>query len=635
MLYYILPRSNPYLYKYIEVSINPSFERTNNIKSRKEKEEESKSIDEISKRSGVNVYFPEEEIIIVKGKCTWGGEAELFSFLPTFHDPIFLSHSIANRLHEMKLQISENAYQWDIYRKYTNPYEFIHTHIPFKKLSVSKYTPLSRSYFKMIEIIYKFDFDLFSACCNTHESRSGLPSISTPQRIFGNGNGTGIGNANIERRRKHDVSISSSSSFSSIKTFHLAEAPGGFIEACVSIRKKHCLPSIQSKDVYYAMSLREDTDENTPSWFKGVYFFKENPNVILENGADGTGNILSLENLQYMKKKYSSSMDFITADGGFDFSKDFAGQEIHMLSLLYGQVVYALTLQKKGGCFVLKVFDCFMEATLDILFLLTGMYEQVYICKPCTSRLANSEKYIVCKNFLFSSNYSFYPYLANAFSATVESYYSRKGISRFLKKQIHIPVSLFQRMEEINYMFGKEQIRNIEETLHLIHLVSIPEKPSRGCGDGGGGRFFPRLPPTHLRGDSFDWRRRDKKRKYGGEYDESSSSGEWDDFIKFEKEEYLQATENEHSGESPSLKLFPEKSSTNSFFDMEYLHNNGRSSSSIRAGTFEFEKHRDDSKEILGEYLKSNIYKCILWCIKHNIPVNKMYSVSLFRCAKY
>jgi hypothetical protein len=80
---------------------------------------------------------------------------------------------------------------WDCYKKYTNPYEFIHTHIPKtpqRKYSdcVSKMHPLSRSFFKLVEIYNIFQFKF----------------------------------PNQE-----------------IKTFHLAEGPGGFIEALVFLRE--------------------------------------------------------------------------------------------------------------------------------------------------------------------------------------------------------------------------------------------------------------------------------------------------------------------------------------------------------------------------------------------------------------
>ena len=40
-------------------------------------------------------------------------------------------------------------------------------------------------------------------------------------------------------------------------------------------------------------------------------------------------------------------MDFITGDGGFDFSIDFNKQEISISKLLFAQVIYAIVLQKK------------------------------------------------------------------------------------------------------------------------------------------------------------------------------------------------------------------------------------------------------------------------------------------------
>ena len=69
--------------------------------------------------------------------------------------------------------------------------------------------------------------------------------------------------------------------------------------------------------------------------------------------------ILSLTNFVECKNKYASSMNIVTGDGGFDFSIDFNKQEMNISKLLFAQVCYALILQKKGGSFVLKIFDCF------------------------------------------------------------------------------------------------------------------------------------------------------------------------------------------------------------------------------------------------------------------------------------
>ena len=68
-----------------------------------------------------------------------------------------ISNSLCDYLYDIKKEIDARERDWDIYKKYTNPYEFIHTTIPGYKFSISKLKPLSRSFYKMIEIIKIFN----------------------------------------------------------------------------------------------------------------------------------------------------------------------------------------------------------------------------------------------------------------------------------------------------------------------------------------------------------------------------------------------------------------------------------------------------------------------------------------------
>lgn len=316
-----------------------------------------------------------------------------------------ISFSLARYLSEVKNKITTYGREWDTYKKYTNPYEYINTIVPNKAKCISKYKPLSRSYFKMLELIASFDL------C----------------------------------------------SFDVINSFHLAEGPGGFIEAIANVRRN-------PTDSYIGMTLLDDAiDNNIPAWKKSENFIRSNPNVKIENGATGTGDILSIENFDDCVSKYGSSMNVITADGGFDFSSDFNNQENDIVKLLFAQACYAICLQKKGGHFVLKIFDCFMEHTIDILYILSAFYKNVYITKPNTSRYANSEKYIVCKNFLFSSVSSFLPMLRACILSAINS---KNPIHRFLT----CPISscYINKIEEYNAIAGQQQIDHIQQTIALM-----------------------------------------------------------------------------------------------------------------------------------------------------------------------
>ena len=157
-------------------------------------------------------------------------------------------------------------------------------------------------------------------------------------------------------------------------------------------------------------------------------------------------------------------MNMITGDGGFDFSVDFNSQEQHISQLLFGQIVYALIMQKYKGCFVLKIFDSFMYHTIDLIALLTSCYEKVYITKPQTSRYANSEKYIVCKNFVHKSTDNLYTYLRVTFNHVLMN--PDKIVYRYLSCPV---TSMFLcKIEECNAIFGQQQIECIYSTLNMI-----------------------------------------------------------------------------------------------------------------------------------------------------------------------
>ena len=321
------------------------------------------------------------------------------------NNDVVISKSLCFYLNLMKQQIDNYSVNWDIYKKYTNPYEYIHTIIPYTKQSICKLKPLSRSFYKLVEI------------CNLLHL---LDNYNNP-----------------------------------IKSFHLAEGPGGFIEAIQSLRSNN-------DDIYYGMTLINDDNEIIPGWKKSKYYLSKHNNINIEYGEDNMGNLFNVDNLWHCYNKYNNSMDFVTGDGGFDFSVDFNKQEIMATKLIFCQICFAVAIQKMGGTFVLKFFDVFTQATIDILYILASMYEKLYIVKPHTSRFANSERYIVCKNFKINNTYSLIKYLSNLFPVLN----SDNKIERFLN--IDIPYIFINKLEDINAIIGQQQLENILSTLYLL-----------------------------------------------------------------------------------------------------------------------------------------------------------------------
>jgi len=319
---------------------------------------------------------------------------------------IFLSKTLRSYIMNSKEKIDKYEILWDKYKKYINPYEFIHTIIPNIKQSIAKYKPLSRSYYKFLEI-------------------------------------------------SQMLKLLDDYSYNNINTFHLAEGPGGFIEALCYLRKN-------PNDKYIGMTLIDDNDNNVPGWKKTQNFLNKNKNVYIDYGITKNGDLLDPQNFVYANEKYKNSMDIITGDGGFDFSIDFNQQESISFKLIYVQMCYALIMQKYKGHFFLKIFDSFSLNIIQLLYILNNLYEKVYIVKPNTSRYANSERYIVCKYFkLTDSKNLFYPLLNNI--SQIKNY---KYITSIYDEKLNYYFII--KMEEINAVIGQQQIEYINATIELI-----------------------------------------------------------------------------------------------------------------------------------------------------------------------
>ena len=321
------------------------------------------------------------------------------------HDTV-INKTMNMYLNDAKAQIDSKQVEWDRFKKYTNPYEYIHTPVPTAKMAVCKLKPLSRSFYKMIE-------------------------ITKTMRLLD----------------LHDQTP--------VKTFHFAEGPGGFIEAVAYLRNN-------ANDSYHGMSLIEDDNSSVPGWKKSQSFLEKNPNVIIEKGQSGNGDMLIPDNLRDCFEQHRGSVDLATADGGFDFTTDFNHQEVMSLKLMFAQIAYAIATQKQGGSFVIKVFDTVKEATIDILFILASVYEEIFFIKPHTSRQANSERYVVCKNFQLSDSKS----LVISMYHTIQAFSEGAVPTRFLT--IPIPYLFVTSLQEINAIYGQAQIECISQTLNLI-----------------------------------------------------------------------------------------------------------------------------------------------------------------------
>ena len=193
----------------------------------------------------------------------------------------------------------------------------------------------------------------------------------------------------------------------SIISAHLAEGPGAFVQAVILYREKYN-QNYSNKDKYCAITLNDNTNNLNLNKRKLECYSKNNiqryyQHKFSKNDNGDLTKINVINNFTNDILKNNDKAFLVTADGGFIWNNE-NYQEQESYKLILSEIISCLKIQKKGGNFVLKIYDILTNITIKLLILLSEFYEDIYIFKPYLSRISNSEKYIVCKNFIPNNN---------------------------------------------------------------------------------------------------------------------------------------------------------------------------------------------------------------------------------------
>ena len=334
------------------------------------------------------------------------------------HDTHILPQNIQTDLYTLLIKYKshiDNNPHWNKVKKISNLYEYIYIynkHID-NNIGTALYNPLSRSFFKLQEIIIDLDI---------------LDMSSNELTILG-----------------------------------LAEAPGGFMECLYQFRKKQCSTN---KDHYFCMSLISN-EPDVPSLSNLTHIIKDNTLTIIK-GEDQTGDLYNYKNILYIKRTIQKKVDIVTADGGFNYHDQYDYQEQLSYKLIYSEIITALHTLKVGGHFVLKIFDIFTHNTFHLIYFVSKFFKEVNITKPFSSRPANSEKYLVCKSFIGISQQYGQLLLDTLLDWNVINHNSKYITNIFTVTPTSTYNTIIQSIQSYNMMFVKHQIKNILTTLSYI-----------------------------------------------------------------------------------------------------------------------------------------------------------------------
>jgi hypothetical protein len=195
------------------------------------------------------------------------------------------------------------------------------------------------------------------------------------------------------------------------------------------------------------------------------YMYINHPSTCYSNEYIIHNHLFSVNN------KYISSENF---DLGFF-------QIMNGLRDLFIILLIIMKQQTHKGNTIIHINNINNRIIVDLIYLLSSLYEKVYICKPSTSNLLNNNKYIVCKSFIkkqdnLDANINII-YSCLNYIDTIDTMNSMEIVQPFQSILNYIIPYYFQnKINEINIIIGQQQLEIMEQIISIYKSKNKDDK---------------------------------------------------------------------------------------------------------------------------------------------------------------
>ena len=134
--------------------------------------------------------------------------------------------------------------------------------------------------------------------------------------------------------------------------------------------------------------------------------------------------------------------------------------------------------QSNNGTCIIKFDNIFYKVIIDVILMLTGIYEKVYLIKPTISKITKGERYIICNNFdvdiLNKMN------MLDQLEEKLKDYLIDDA--KFINQNIHsllsndIPYYFLNKIEESNAVIGQQQLESYDQIINIFKNKNKEDK---------------------------------------------------------------------------------------------------------------------------------------------------------------
>ena len=189
--------------------------------------------------------------------------------------------------------------------------------------------------------------------------------------------------------------------------------------------------------------------------------------MIRENYTED--EIFSFETIndEMYKSIIEENFDFMFFDKKCDTINNYVINFIEIIMLI-------LRFQSNNGVSIIKIDYVFHKPIVDMLYLITSLFDKVFVIKPNTSNITTFEKYLVCKGFISNEN-------------KLELYKQNYiKLNNFIKNLPHenvstiisnnIPYYFINKIDDMNCIIGQQQLEALDMIISIFKHTNKEDK---------------------------------------------------------------------------------------------------------------------------------------------------------------
>ena len=168
----------------------------------------------------------------------------------------------------------------------------------------------------------------------------------------------------------------------------------------------------------------------------------------------------------------------LIGDKKFDFlffESNIENSTTHYMVSLVELLMVIFRNQAYDGTCIIKINCVFHKPVVDVLYILSSLYEKTYILKPSTSNITTFEKYIVCKRFKNSREERNLNLRLNYVRLLV---FLKKLDKKYIVSLLdyEIPYYFTMKLDDMNIISGQQQIESLDLALNILKNKNKDDK---------------------------------------------------------------------------------------------------------------------------------------------------------------